>query len=296
MDTILLSGIALPVIILLFVLLTLWKGIKVVPQSQVFVIERFGKNTKTLKAGLNLIIPYLDVIAHKVSILERQLEEFDVSVITKDNVEVDLTTTVFFRIDDAAKSVYRIAGVDAAVNTAATSIIRSAAGKLELDELQSSRDSMAQEILKNLDEAAKIWGIDITRTEITDVIVDEQTKDAQRQQINAERKRRAAVTEAEGNKQAVQLNADAELYEAKKQAEAVKVAADAEAQATIIVGEANAAAIKAQGVAMKDAPDFIALEKARQWNGVVPTTVISGDAPALFMNLGDAEPSKGKSK
>ena len=118
--------------------------------------------------------------------------------------------------------------------------VRSAAGKLELDDLQSSRESMNQEIAERLTQAAEVWGVEVTRTEILDVLVDEQTKDSQRQQLNAERERRAAIAIAEGDKKSVELNAEAELYQAEKQAEAVKVTADAEAYAVKIKAEADA--------------------------------------------------------
>ena len=212
-----------------FIVLTIYLGIKIVPQSDVFVIERFGKYSRTLNAGLSLIVPYLDKVAHKVSILERQLNEFAISVITSDNVEVSLNSTVFFRVTDASRSVYRIKDINSALKTAATSIVRSAAGKLDLDGLQSSRESMNTEIDKKLSEAAEVWGIEVTRTEITDVEVDEDTKKAQRQQLNAERARRASVAEAEGEKKSIELKADAKLYESQKEAEAIKIKADADA-------------------------------------------------------------------
>ena len=227
-------------LIVLFAILVIFKGIKVVPQSKVYVIERFGKYTQTLRAGLNFIIPFLDTVAHKISILERQLPEFEISVITRDNVEVRLEATVFYRVVDAAASVYRIQEIDNAIHTAATSIVRSAAGKLELDELQSSRESMNLEIATNLQGAATIWGIEITRTEITDVIVDDETKSAQRQQLNAERERRASIARAEGDKRSVELAADAKLYEAQKEAEAVRIKAEAEAYAIEVEAKANA--------------------------------------------------------
>ena len=227
-------------LIVLFAILVIFKGIKVVPQSKVYVIERFGKYTQTLSAGLNFIIPFLDTVAHKTSILERQLPEFEISVITRDNVEVKLEATVFYRVVDAAASVYRIQEIDNAIHTAATSIVRSAAGKLELDELQSSRESMNLEIATNLQGAATIWGIEITRTEITDVIVDDETKSAQRQQLNAERERRASIARAEGDKRSVELAADAKLYEAQKEAEAVRIKAEAEAYAIEVEAKANA--------------------------------------------------------
>lgn len=216
------------------------QGIRVVPQSMVYVVERFGKYTRTLSAGLNFIVPLLDRVQHRVSILERQLPAFKISVITRDNVEVELEATVFYRIVDAASSVYRIQNVDRAIDTAATSIVRSAAGKLDLDDLQSSRESMNEEIATNLAIAAQVWGIEITRTEITDVRVDEQTKEAQRQQLNAERQRRAEIMRAEGQKRAIELEADAKFYAAQKEADAVRVQADAAAYAVEAAARADA--------------------------------------------------------
>ena len=239
-------------LILLFALLTIYKGAKVVPQSEAFVIERFGKFRCKLSAGLNFIIPFLDVVAHRISILERQLPEFRISVITRDNVEVQLEATVFYRIEDPAKSVYRIRDVDLGLNTNATSVVRSAAGRLELDELQSSRESMNDEISVNLQKPADDWGIKITRTEITDVIIDEQTKDAQRQQLNAERERRAAIARSEGEKRSVELAAEAKLYEAQKQAEALRVTADASAYAVEVKAKADAEQTRLVAAAIAD--------------------------------------------
>ena len=231
---------ALSILILIFIIVTLRLSIRIVPQSQIYVVERFGKYTRSLNPGLATIIPYIDKVAHKVSILERQLPEFQISVITKDNVEVKLETTVFFRIIDPGRTVYRIKDVNEAVNTTASSIVRSAAGKLELDELQSSRESMNSEIANNLQQAADVWGIDVTRTEIIDVIIDEETQAAQRQQLNAERERRAVIARSEGDKRSIELAADAKLYEAEKLADAVRIEADADAYAVKIKAEADA--------------------------------------------------------
>jgi len=227
-------------VVAIFIIVTLFKGVHTVDQSNEYVVERFGKYRTTLTAGINIIIPYLDRVAHKVSVLERQLPSFYISVITRDNVEVNLESTVFFRITDPSKSVYRIRNVDQALQTTAESIVRSAAGKLDLDELQSSRSQMNQEILENLREAAEIWGVEITRSEITDVQVDEQTKQAQRQQLNAERERRATVARAEGEKRSIELQADAKLYEAQKVADAIRIKADADAYSVEIAAKAIA--------------------------------------------------------
>ena len=240
-----------PFLLSFLVLFVLFLGIKVVPQSKVFIIERFGKYTRTLESGLSFIVPFIDSVAFKVDILERQLPKFAISVITKDNVEVGLESTVFFRVLEADKSVYRIRNIDAAIQNTAISVIRSAAGKLELDELQSSRESMNQEIKERLGKASEVWGVEVTRTEILDVIVDEKTKESQRQQLNAERERRAVIAKAEGDKRAVELNADAQLYEAEKEAEAVKISADAEAYSVRINAEADAEQTRLVGEAIK---------------------------------------------
>lgn len=231
MEIVLLSLIVLMVLIA-------FTSIKIVPQSQEYVIEQFGKYTKTLPAGLNFIVPILNRVASKVSILERQLEEQVISVITRDNVEIRLTTTVFFRIIDAAKSVYRITDIDQAVKTTVTSIVRSTGGLMEFDEVQAKRDFINEQIKQSLSEACAVWGIEITRTEVLDVTVDGATRTAMQQQLNAERERRAAVTRAEGDRQAQQLKADAELYTAQRQAEARRALAEADAYATTTVGEA----------------------------------------------------------
>ena len=228
------------VFLAILIIYVIYLGIKIVPQSKVFVIERFGKFTRILESGLSIIVPFVDRVAFKVDILERQLPPFKMSVITEDNVEVELVSTVFFRVLDAAKSVYRIRNIDLAIENTAISIIRSAAGKLELDDLQSSREAMNQEIAARLTKAAEVWGVEVTRTEILDVLVDEKTKESQRQQLNAERERRATIAKAEGDKRSVELKADAELYEAQKQAEAVKVQADADAYAVKIKADADA--------------------------------------------------------
>jgi len=163
-----------------------------------------------------------------------------------------LEATVFYRIEDPAKSVYRIRDVDLGLNTNATSVVRSAAGRLELDELQSSRESMNEEISVNLQKPADDWGIKITRTEITDVIIDEQTKDAQRQQLNAERERRAAIARSEGEKRSVELAAEAKLYEAQKEAEALRITADATAYAVEVKAKADAEQTRLVAAAIAD--------------------------------------------
>ena len=249
-------AITISILIVVLFVITIYLGIKIVPQSKVYVVQRFGKYYRTLNAGLSIIVPFLDSVAHRVDILERQLESQKISVITKDNVEVELETSVFYRVVDASRSVYRIADINSALLTETSSVVRSAAGKLELDQLQSSRDSMNSEIASSLSPSAEEWGIEITRTAITDVIIDDATKEAQRQQLNAERTRRATVAEAEGQKQSIELKAEADFYKAQKEADAVKVAADAEAYSIEVKAQADAkqTSLLAKAIAEKGQP------------------------------------------
>ncbi|WP_420396697.1 SPFH domain-containing protein [Nioella sp.] len=223
-----------------FILLCIYLGIRIVPQSQKFVVERFGRLRSVLGPGINFIVPFLDRVAHKISILERQLPNASQDAITKDNVLVQIDTSVFYRILEPEKTVYRIRDVDGAISTTVAGIVRAEIGKMDLDEVQSNRSALISAIKTSVEDAVDAWGIEVTRAEILDVNLDQATRDAMLQQLNAERARRAQVTEAEGAKRAVELNADAELYAAQQIAEARRIQADAEAYATRVVAEAIA--------------------------------------------------------
>ncbi len=227
-------------LVALFIIISVFLGVRIVPQSQKFVVERFGRLQSVLGPGINFIIPFLDRVRHRVSILERQLPTATQDAITKDNVLVQVDTSVFYRILEPEKTVYRIRDVDAAIATTVAGIVRSGIGEMDLDEVQSNRQQLIDRIKQQVAEAVDDWGIEVTRAEILDVNLDQATRDAMLQQLNAERERRAAVTRAEGAKRAVELNADAELYAAEQTAKARRISADAEAYATSVVAEAIA--------------------------------------------------------
>jgi regulator of protease activity HflC (stomatin/prohibitin superfamily) len=182
----------------------------------------------------------LDKVAHKISILERQLPTMTQDAITSDNVLVQVDTSVFYRITEPEKTVYRIRDVDAAISTTVAGIVRSEIGRMELDQVQSNRSQLISAIQTQLAAQVDDWGIEVTRAEILDVNLDQQTRAAMLQQLNAERARRAQVTEAEGKKRAVELQADADLYAAEQTAKARRIQADAEAYATEVVADAIA--------------------------------------------------------
>ncbi|MBL3571747.1 SPFH/Band 7/PHB domain protein [Rhodovulum sp. BSW8] len=222
------------------ILLSVYLGVRIVPQSEKHVVERFGRLRSVLGAGINFIVPFLDRVAHKISILERQLPNASQDAITADNVLVQVETSVFYRILEPEKTVYRIRDVDAAIATTVAGIVRAEIGKMELDQVQSNRSDLIATIKESVEDAVENWGIEVTRAEILDVNLDAATREAMLQQLNAERARRAQVTEAEGKKRAVELQADAQLYAARQAAEARRVSADAEAYATGVVAKAIA--------------------------------------------------------
>ena len=245
-----------------FLVLCVLLGVRIVPQSEKHVVERFGRLRAVLGPGINLIVPFLDRVAHKVSILERQLPNASQDAITADNVLVQVETSVFYRILEPEKTVYRIRDVDAAIATTVAGIVRAEIGKMELDEVQSNRAALISTIKGNVEDAVDNWGIEVTRAEILDVNLDQQTRDAMLQQLNAERARRAQVTEAEGRKRAVELAADADLYATEQAAKARRVSAEAEAYATQVVAEAiakNGLEAAQYQVALKQVEALVAL-------------------------------------
>lgn len=226
------------------IVIALFKAVRIVPQSMKFVVERFGRLHSVLGPGINFTVPFLDRVAHKVSVLERQLPTAHQDAITTDNVLLKVETSVFYRVTEPEKTVYRIKDVDAAIATTVAGIVRSEIGKMELDHVQSNRNQLTAQIREHVRAMVDDWGIEVTRTEILDVALDEATRHAMMQQLNAERARRAMVMEAEGKKAAISLHAEGELYAAEQQAKARRVLADAEAYATQVI----AVAIKENGI------------------------------------------------
>lgn len=224
--------------VVIFILVMM--AVRIVPQSEKYVVERFGRLRAVLGPGVNFILPFVDKVRHKISILERQLPTSSQDAITADNVLVQVETSVFYRILEPEKTVYRIRDVDAAIATTVAGIVRSEIGQMELDQVQSNRSQLIGRVKEAVANAVDDWGVEVTRAEILDVNLDAATRAAMLQQLNAERARRAHVTEAEGKRRAVELAADGELYAAEQHAKAKRILAEAEAFATTAIAEAIA--------------------------------------------------------
>ena len=228
------------IVLAVLVVVAIKAAVKIVPQSEHWLVERLGRYHRTMEAGLHLLVPFFETVRHKVPVLERQLPPRPINAITLDNVTIAVSLAVLYRISEAAKTMYRIDNVDDAILTLVNGTVRSVIGQTDLDGVQSNRRQLSEQIENDLLAVSQEWGIVLTRVEILEVDVDAETRQAMQLQLNAERNRRAVVREAEGKKQATELDADAQLYAAQKQSEAIKIRADAEAYAVSAVARAIA--------------------------------------------------------
>ena len=223
------------IILLILIVFIASQTIKIVRQSEVYIIERLGRFHKVAEAGLTVIVPFIDKVRSVVSLKQQTMDIPPQGVITADNVTITIDTVVFYKITDPAKAVYEIQSLKKGIEYLAITTIRDIVGKMELDETFSSRDLINDKLRVILDEATDAWGCKIDRVEIKDITPPADIRDAMEKQMNAERNKRALVLQAEGERQSAIT-----LAEGRKQAAILDAEADRESRIKRAAGEAEA--------------------------------------------------------
>ncbi|MGB2259954.1 MAG: SPFH domain-containing protein [Porticoccaceae bacterium] len=232
------EGTFVVVAVLILVVVTLFKGIRLVPQGSKWVVQRLGKFHKSLSPGLNLIIPYIDDVSFKATTKDIVLDIPSQEVITLDNVVIIANAVAYINIISPERAVYGVEDYELAIRTLVQTSLRSIVGEMTLDDALSSRDQIKAKLKDSISDDIADWGITLKTVEIQDINPSGTMQQAMEEQAAAERQRRATVTRADGEKTAAILEADGRLEASRRDAEAQVVLAEATKEALTKVNDA----------------------------------------------------------
>lgn len=226
------------VVLVVLVLLTLFKSVKIVPQGYKWIIQRLGKYHQTLEPGLNFIIPFVDSVAYKVTTKDIVLDIPAQEVITRDNVVIIANAVAYINIVHPERAVYGIEDYEQGIRNLVQTSLRSIIGDMDFDSALSSRDQIKATLKQSISDDIADWGITLKTVEIQDISPSPTMQMAMEEQAAAERQRRATVTKADGQKQAAILEADGRLEASKRDAQAQVVLARGSEQSIRLIAEA----------------------------------------------------------
>jgi regulator of protease activity HflC (stomatin/prohibitin superfamily) len=277
--------VVLIIFVVCLVLFTILRSVRIIPQARAGIVERLGRYHRTLHAGLNLVVPYIDRLRPLIDLREQVVSFPPQPVITKDNLVVGIDTVIYFQVMDPKSATYEIANYVAAVEQLTVTTLRNVVGGMELDTTLTSRDKINGELRRELDEATGKWGLRVSRVELKAIEPPGSIQDSMEKQMRADRDKRAAILQAEGSKQSAILTAEGE-----KQAAVLRARGEAEAAVVRAEADATAQAARARGQAQAIATVFRAIHEgnpdkrllAYQYLQMLPQ-IAQGDSNKLWI-------------
>jgi regulator of protease activity HflC (stomatin/prohibitin superfamily) len=277
------DGLIVIAVFFILVVVTISMGVRIVPQGSKHVVQRLGKYHRTLPPGLNIIIPYIDIVAYKVTTKDIVLDIPSQEVITRDNAVIIANAVAYINIISPEKSVYGVEDYRLAIQNLVQTSLRSIVGEMDLDDALSSRDQIKAKLKAAISDDISDWGITLKTVEIQDINPSDTMQKAMEEQAAAERQRRATVTRADGEKEAAVLEADGRLEASKR-----------DAQAKVVLAEASQRAIQkvTEAIQDKELPAMFILgeryvEAIRQMSGSenAKIVMVPADIPAAVRGL-----------